>query len=649
MKKVFKWTGIIIGSLIVIIILILIIVPSFFDINRYKSRIEQEISKAAGRPFTIGGDIKLSLFPLAGFSFSDVRIGNPDGFSEKDFISVKSMDVKVRFLPLLSKDVQVKRFIIDGPRIVLEKTKDGKAGWQGLGKKETPVPAEEAQAKKASGLSVKGLSVAEFSVTGGELIYIDQTSGTRREIQDLNIEVSDASLENPLSLMAAANVEGRPVSIQGKVGPIGREPGKGVMTVDLVVRAMDLLSVKLQGSITDAAVKPQFDLHLTVDNFSPRDLIKALKPDLQLKTKDPAVLAAMSIDMKIKGTQEDIEITDGTIKLDQSVISMSASARDLARPDLSLKITLDKLDADRYMAPDAGDKTEGKTISRPKTDYSPLRKMIIDGAFDAGSLTIKGMQLKDIQARLKGQKGIFNLSPVSLNVYEGNVKASALINFNGDLPVTQSKIEAKSIKVRKLISDFMKKEILEGKAEASADLSMSGDSEGLIKKTLSGNGEIRITDGAIVGIDLSGMINNIKSAFGKTQPGENTGRTEFSEFIIPFDIKDGIIDTQDTSLVSPVLKVKAKGNADLTKETLDFRIEPTLMVKKKEGSGYTVPVLVKGTFTDPKFSPDLSGALEKSLKKGIEKLLKGKTEDNSEKSESTKDGVKGLLKGLFGK
>jgi AsmA protein len=153
------------------------------------------------------------------------------------------------------------------------------------------------------------------------------------------------------------------------------------------------------------------------------------------------------------------------------------------------------------------------------------------------------------------------------------------------------------------------------------------------------------------------MVNNVKTAFGMAEAGEGRERTDFTEFIIPFEINDGIVDTQNTSLVSPALRVSAKGSADLVKEILDFRVEPTFVKTLKgqgdteERGGVTVPVLVTGTFTNPKFGPDLKGMVKKTIGKGLEQLIKGKTETGGEegKSQSTKDAVKGLLKGVFGK
>jgi AsmA protein len=318
---------------------------------------------------------------------------------------------------------------------------------------------------------------------------------------------------------------------------------------------------------------------------------------------------------------------------------------------------LDKLDADRYLPIAEEKKVEEKSEKVAKRDYGPLRKMVLDGAMNVSDLTIKGIQVKGVQAQIKGQNGIFNIDPLFLNAYEGSMTTIASLDFRGDIPVTQAKVNVKDVQARKIISDFMNKDFLEGKTTASINLSMSGDSAELIKKSLDGRGEARLKDGAIVGIDLAGMVNNIKTAFGMAEAGEGRERTDFTEFIIPFEINDGVVNTQNTSLVSPALRVSAKGNADLVKETLDFRVEPTFVKTLKgqgdtqERGGVTVPVLVTGSFTKPEFSPDLKGMVKKTIEKGLEQLIKGKTETDGEeeKSQSTEDAVKDLLKGVFGK
>jgi len=166
--KAVKWIAIVVGGLIVLIIAALLLIPLFVDVNKYKPEIEKQVSNATDRPFAIKGELDLSLFPWAGVSFSDLHLGSAPGFTEKDFFFVKSFDVRMKLLPLLSKDIQVQRFVIEGPRIVLEKTKDGRGNWEGLGK-----PAEKGAPKTGpqpgpkepvEGLPLKSLAVGEFAV-----------------------------------------------------------------------------------------------------------------------------------------------------------------------------------------------------------------------------------------------------------------------------------------------------------------------------------------------------------------------------------------------------------------------------------------------------------------------------------------------------
>jgi len=145
MKSVIKWGAIIVGCLVVVIIAALLLIPRFVDVQKYKPVLESKVTEATGRPFSVGDDLSLSLFPWAGVSFSDLRLGNPAGFSEKEFVTVKSFEVRIKLLPLLSKDIQIKRFVVNAPHIVLVKNKNGRTNWEQPQQpsKETPTGKKE--------------------------------------------------------------------------------------------------------------------------------------------------------------------------------------------------------------------------------------------------------------------------------------------------------------------------------------------------------------------------------------------------------------------------------------------------------------------------------------------------------------------------
>ena len=677
MKKVIKWTSIGVGILVVLVIAALIIVPMFVDIQKYKPEIEQKVSEAVGRPFTIGGELQLSLFPWAGIAFTDLHLGNPPGFKEKDFVSLKSFDVKVKLIPLISKDIQVKRFVLKGPRIALIKSKAGRGNWEGIGKPSKKAPtkdrekkAEKPAAKAGGGLPLKSLAVGKFAITEGSVLWVDHAKGERKEISDITLHLKDVSFDRPIKIEFSALLDGRPLSLKGSVGPVGKDPGKGAVPIDFAVKALKQVDMSLKGKIVSPANKPQFDLALQVSPFSPRKLMEALGQTFPVVTADPKALTRVALKTRLEGDQNKVTISDGALDLDESKLKFVVKAREFSKPNVMFDLNLDKIDLDRYLPPPgekkgAEEKTAAKAPAvKKKIDYTPLRKLVLDGTIRVGNLKANQAKIQDVYVKVVGKNGHFRLDPLNLKLYQGEVSAKGALDVRGDTPKNNLDLNAKGIQVGPLLKDVMKKDFLEGTFKAKVSVSMQGDNPDRIKRTLNGRGDLVFTDGAIVGIDLAGMVRNIKAKFGMGKAGGPKPRTDFSELHSPFTITNGVVNTPNTSMSSPLLRVQAKGNADLVKETLDFRVEPkavfTLKGQEdtKERSGIMVPVLVTGTFASPKFRPDLKGML-KGLTEGIskpadlKKLLPGQgVEETGSKPLEEKVGekVKGLLKSLpFGK
>ena len=673
MNKAIKWVVIVGGALVALVIIALLIVPSFVDLQSYKPRIEKMVSESTGRPFSIGGDIDLSLFPWAGFSTTDIHLGNPPGFSEKDFASLKSIEVRVRLIPLISKDIQVKRFIIEEPRIALEKSKSGRTNWEGIGKKSDEAPPKPTKEKPpeagaGEGLPIAGLAVGEFAVRNGSLLWIDHSKEERKEISDLNLQLKDVSLDRPIQLALSAILDGQPVELKGNVGPLGKEPGKGTMPVDLSLKALKELTLNLKGKLVDPATTQQFDLAIQLSPFSPRKLMSALGQDFPVKTADPKALNNVALKAQIRGNPNHVSISDGTLQLDDSNLAFSMKAKDFARPNLAFDLNLDEIDLDRYLPPpsekkagEAKEERKPSTAEKKKADYTPLRKLVLDGKIRVGKIKAHGAKVQDIYLKVSGKNGLFNLDPLTLKLYQGDVSSKGALDVRRDVPKSNMALQAKGIQVSPLLKDVLKKDFLEGTVKANMNIAMAGDDPEKIKNTLNGKGDFLFNNGAVVGIDLAGMVRNAKAAFGLAERGGEKPRTDFSELHSPFTITKGVVDTRKTRLTSPLLRVLAAGKANLVRESLDFRVEPKFVGTTKgqgdtqQRSGVTVPVLVTGTFSSPKFRPDLEGMLKGTLEKGIsdpselKKMLPGQTTQGAEQK-PTEEKAKDLLKGLpFGK
>ena len=673
--KAVKWVLIVGAGLFLLVVAALLIVPRFIDVQKYKPHVEKWTSEATGRPFRIGGRLQFSLFPWVGVALSDLHLGNPPGFAEKDCLSVHSFEVKMKLLPLLSRDIQVKRFVVEGPRIVLEKSVAGQRNWDGMGKTSDQVPSKHGGEEKRGpekglleGLPIKSLAVGECAIKNASLVYIDGGTGDRKEISHVTLRLEDVSLDRPIQVALAGEVMEYPFSVKGKVGPLGKDIGKGTIPLGLAVEATSEFRMRIEGNLVDPATSPQFDLTLQVSEFSPRKLLAALDRAFPVTTGDPEALNLVALEAKLRGDREKAQVSDGVLDVDASKIVFSGRVRDYSKLEAFFDLSLDKIDLDRYLPPPGEDGAlaeekgrNGPQRERKRTNYSPLRRITLDGAVRAANIKVHGARLHDLYVKVLGKGGQFHLDPVTLNLYQGNVSARGGLDVRDDVPKSTMAVHGKGIQIGPLLQDLLKTGILEGDINAEVALQMKGDDSETIKRTLNGEGDLLFRDGAIVGIDLAQMVQNVKVAFGLAQMAEKMPRTDFSELHAPFVVTSGVVETPKTTLTSPALRIWAAGKANLVKETLDFRVEPKFVATlagqgdTKERAGFMVPVVVAGSFKAPKFRPDLEGIIRKGLEERLPqasdliKALPGQTKEGDD-SGSLEDKAKDLLKQIpFGR
>ena len=224
MFRFLKWAIVTIGILAGLIIGAALLVPMFVDVGKYLPDIEGMVTRQTGRSFSMGDDIKLSLFPWAGIRLSDLTLGNPEGFEEKPMITVKRFEARVKVLPLLSKHIQVEKFIVESPSIALVRNKAGLGNWENIGpsdisdsdqggQAQSTDPAQDTSSKTqtdSTELPIESLVVDRFAVINGFLSYVDKSSGLSKKISDLNLDLSGISLDKAIDITLGAKVDGKP-------------------------------------------------------------------------------------------------------------------------------------------------------------------------------------------------------------------------------------------------------------------------------------------------------------------------------------------------------------------------------------------------------------------------------------------------------
>lgn len=688
MKKILVWLLALGAGLIALLIAAVIIIPKVVDVETYLPAIEKKVTEVTGRPFSMGRDFEVSVFPWVGVLFSDLRMGNAEGFGGGDFLRIESFEARVKLLPLLTKTIEIKKFILKGPEIHLVKSAKGGGNWS-LGPQEAQTPQEAMIAKEEKSpspkvgdtkggkeLPVKSLQVDEFTISDGRIVYTDKGAELQKEVDNISLKLEDVSLDRLISLNFKADVEGRPVSVTGSLGPVGKVPGQGEVTIDLVVKAFGAVEMALQGDIVDPATRQQFNMNLSLAPFSPRKLLKELDIAMPVETADAGVLDNFHAKLNVAGNPDDIQLQESSVTLDDSTLVMSARIKDMARPDVAFKLDLDTFNLDRYLptrtaaSSSASPQPDTKTPAETKTpksstgakkaapaeiDYTPLRTLLLDGEIHIGELVAHGAKVENAVFKVLGKNGVFILDPATLDLYQGSIGMTGNFNVQKDTPTTRVDLKAADIQAGPLLKDAMEKDVIRGAMNATASLSFRGDNAMEIKKSLNGTGELTFLDGAIVGIDIAEMARNFAKGGGQAPPKDKP-KTDFAELRLPYSLNNGVFKTTESFLASPLLRVQAFGTANLVSEQLDMKVRPKIVgTLKGQGdaekrSGLMVPIAIRGTFANPKFSADLSAvANEETIKEALQDpdAAKEKVRDQVKSLEETGKALEETGKGLL--
>jgi len=255
MKRLLKYTLI----SLTLLIAVLIAAPFFLNINDYKPLLVEQIKQATGRDIDFG-EIKASLFPWVGVSIEKVRMSNAAGFSSEAFIRADNLDIQVAFMPLLHREVVIKRFIIDSPHLLLERNKDGTFNWQDLtgqeqistgktsGAEKSVLPQSGSAGNQPGAFKLAALTAEALRLHGGTITWNDGLTDTRIAVTKLNVDIEDVQRKRPVRFRVSAQVDGNEIVLDGQLGPLPEstrfQPEALPLQVHLKSDAMTLAAFK---------------------------------------------------------------------------------------------------------------------------------------------------------------------------------------------------------------------------------------------------------------------------------------------------------------------------------------------------------------------------------------------------------------------
>jgi len=678
-EEIMRRVGIGIGIFIVIVIIGVLIFAATLNVNKYHATIQTELEKRLGRSVTLG-DMHLSVFPPR-FRVQDLAIADDARFNpDAPFVKAQELDVSVKLLPLLHKQVELDSLNLQRPNVNLIKNEDGTWNFASLGHPaETPnsapnPPVKEktpkATATVPSGPSNTGqenstgeqVSLGELTITDGQISVLDrQVSKTPSVYDHIDITLKNFAPDRPFSVDASLHLAGsgsREARLRGEGGPIPEgqpvnTPFRGTLSLKQVSigdLSKFLDSSSLKG--TDGVLTGETKINSESGRFSVQGETNVQNVKVHGMELGYPITAQYDLTDDLSGNL--LTLRNFILKLGSTPLQFSGTVNSKNAPaalDLNVRANnisiaeAAKLTAASGIALSQGTNVTGSLTANIQVRGS-VNKPALNGLITASNIQMSGqniakpVQITSLSLNLNSSQ--IQSNPFNLTSDGTTLNAQfALRNYLSPTPVVDASVRAPNAQLPAVLSmarayGVTALDKVNGQGSLNLDLRASGPIKTIasadIMRALNGTMSLDLNHIKYSGTNIDRELSTIAGFLNTNATQSSEGVTNISKLTGNISVKSGIAQTNNLQAKLDLGNVGAVGTASLIDETLNMRVTAVLSqgtsqrvggnniggfmqtaLANKQGE-LVVPALVTGTFSKPKFAPDLQQIAQMKLK-----------------------------------
>lgn len=596
-------------------------------------------------------------FTWIGFTLTNVALSEEHTFQDGTFIKAKKLTAHVAVKPLLQKRIEISTIEAEGLEANIVAKKDGSYNFDNLISqqedalpKDTPSPASQEKDPLI-------ITAQKIKLTDCDFIYIDEQSGMRTALNDLNIEIVNFDLDHPFETKIdfVTDISGTgkpdmslPLSLQFTTLLAGLNMSDAYATLSRATARYKTIQLDLKGEIKNfkapslnvtgslsgvnstilrelAPGLRAFDLstiYLTLDANADLDTKNATISQAKLSVKDSSLLAKGTVNWKGPSVAYNLSATL-TAVIDQLVQMADTSLNDFS-PTGTIKATLRATEKKNYT-----DINGNIALQNASFLYEPFTFTELNGNVVLASLD--NISSPGLTGKLNGEafKGDFSyaalstLTDIKLNL---NLDKLVLTKFsssqentteNPQTPTTsQENTEATlpmNIQANVTIGELIIPYLQSNGLTVTANLTNITDSMAHANGTI----DFALQPGKITNLD--NFINESKIAKILLLPigivkkvagilninlfptNKDQGTTiSFTEGAGTYTFTDGVMNVDKTILNSSATNISASGTANFQTDALDMKAKATLLTQAAP-----IAFKVTGTMSNPKGKLDV--------------------------------------------
>jgi AsmA protein len=653
----------IVGLTLVVVVVVagLFVFAATFNVNQYHGTIQSKLEKRLGRPATLG-EMHLGIFPPR-FRVQNPAIGDDPRFSpDAPFIKAQEMGVSLKLWPLLQKQIEISSLKLERPSLNLIKNSAGVWNFASLGR-----PTESAnptpQNPSPPSPTQQQFSLDELTISDGQISILDQQKSKAPSLYDhIDITVRNLSPDTPFSVDAAAQLAGtgsQQARLQGKGGPIingdpATTPFRGTLSlkqVDISDLSKFFNSPVLKG--TDGTVSGEIKINNESGKLTAQGETQVQSAKLHGMELGYPITA--QCDLTNDQAAEMLTVRNLTLKLGSAALMLSGTVNSKSSPALlDLNVRTDnisiaevaKLAAASGIALSQGTNATGNANVNIQA-RGAADKPVLNGTIAGSDIQLSG---RDIAQPIEIHSINLNLTPMQIesrpfNVASGGTTLNAqftLRNYSSPTPTVDAAVRAPNAQLPAILSiakayGVKSLDKVNGVGTMNLDMHAVGPLKSVntaeIMRALNGTIDLNFNNVKYSGANVSHELASIAGFLNANATSQSPpGVTNISKITGKIFVKNGIAETNNLEAKLDIGNAGAAGTANLVDETLNMRVTAVLSqsVSQKVGGNsvggfmqtalankqgeLVVPALVTGTFSNPKFAPDIQQIAQMKVK-----------------------------------
>jgi AsmA protein len=572
------------------LVLVALLAPRFVNEMELRRSVAAELSSLTGHAVSVAGRARLFMLPWPTVTLDSVEIGGEDG--EAPVLRTEGLTARLGFVQLLRGRYDVRGLALDRPRVSLVVHADGRSNWRSGASILSLLVPEDAGDRPAR--------LGELAISGGQISYRDDQARRRTELADFDMNLAWPYLGSRATASGRFRLRGEEIRFQGGLERPSALFRQEISPFELSFET-EAVRAQLSGNAF-AAGDIRLEGRLSFTSPSIRRLAGWLVPEA---TNVPDA-GPVQGNARVKVAERSLTLEEARLVVNGARgEGVLAFVFDRTRTQVQGTMDFDRVDARQLVRTQMPRLGEDGDWASEQLRGDRIGPVDLDLRLSAGTLLIGANTIRTAAISLLSRDGRVEASIADGQIYGGRVAGrivaearpgAAGVRLRGMLSLAGARIDDP-------LREFFGVIRVSGTGTVSLDVTGEGETVREVAGSLRGEASMRLTQGALTGIDLGALMRRAERSPVDALIEARGGRSPIDLAQGTVRIADGQATTDEISIRGPGYRVTLRGGTTAAPQALNL-VGVLASAPEPNRPVVELPFVIRGPLFDPVVVPN---------------------------------------------